>query len=266
MKKILLTGAGGNLGTMLRQRFHHLPCFRGVNLKVSDHNEFISAPKDHEVQLCDLANLEHVKNLVTGCESIIHLGGISEEASFDSILESNIRGTYNIYEAARQQGISRVVFASSNHVTGYHPSETSLNANSQMRPDSIYGISKGFGELVARYYYDKFNIESACIRIGSCFPEPTNRRMLSTWLSYTDFTSLLEAVISTKNLGFAIVYGVSANQDSWWDNCLVEHLNWKPKDNAAVYADKIISASGEEELETFQGGEFARQGHVNNPK
>ena len=117
---------------------------------------------------------------------MVHLGGISTEKPFDDIVQANIMGAYNLYEAARIHGTRRIVFASSNHVTGFYRQDEVVDTAAPVRPDGYYGLSKAFGENLARFYYDRYGIETVAIRIGSSFPEPKDRRMLATWMSYDD--------------------------------------------------------------------------------
>ncbi len=261
MSKILLTGAAGMLGKVLRESLNGWK----TTLRVSDIADLGKASKGEEVVQCDLSVMNSVLNLVDGCDAIIHLGGISTENTFDNILNANIRGTYNIYEAARQKRVSRILFASSNHIIGFHNRETRLDANSSMRPDSMYGVSKGFGEILARYYYDKYGIETASIRIGSNFPKPLNKRMLVTWLSSSDLTSLVKSVFTTDWLGYAVIYGVSANKEQWWDNHLTAYIGWIPQDSSEQFEndENLISeiVDPNDPAVRYQGGSFVSAGH-----
>lgn len=261
MTRILLTGAAGMLGKVLRENL------RGWqdSLRVSDIADLGEARPGEEIVQCDLSDLSAVIDLVAGCDMIIHLGGQSTENTFDRILDANIRGTYNIYEAARKAGVSRILFASSNHVIGFHERETLLDAEAPMRPDSLYGVSKGFGELLTRYYFDKFGIETACVRIGSSFPKPQNRRMLATWLSFDDLTALVKAIHDADRIGHAVVYGVSDNREKWWDNHLSAYIGWAPKDTSevfeheAMFRDEVTDPN--DPAIRYQGGGFAAAGH-----
>lgn len=196
MSRILLTGAGGVVGSELRKSLNG---FKQI-LRVSDIADLGDAADGEELVQCDLGDKAAVMKLVEGCDSIVHLGGQSLEHSFDRILNANIIGVYNIYEAARIHGVKRILFASSNHVIGFHDRGTLLDAKSEFRPDSMYGVSKGYGELLARYYWDKFGIETAVVRIGNCFPKPTNKRTMAIWLSFNDFTSMVKQVLKRRAL------------------------------------------------------------------
>ena len=179
-------------------------------------------------------------------------------------MNANINGVFNLYEAARKNGNPRIIFASSNHAIGFHDQTTKLDASSPTRPDGLYGVSKCFGESMASMYHDKFGVETACVRIGSCFPEPRNHRMLATWLSADDFVRLIERVFAISRLGWPIIYGASDNTMSWWDNGQVSYLGWKPQDNGEIYRAKVDAAMAQPGADSadmiYQGGFFATDG------
>ncbi|MFN4128927.1 MAG: NAD-dependent epimerase/dehydratase family protein [Paracoccaceae bacterium] len=261
MKRLLITGAAGSLGRLCRARLGDL----AETLRLSDLAEMAPAGPGEEVVRCNLADSNAVQDLVQGCDSIVHLGGIAVESSFETILQGNLIGTYNLYEAARKAGVRRIAFASSNHAIGFHTRETRLGPDAPVRPDTLYGVSKCFGEALARLYHDKFGIESALIRIGSCFPEPSDHRMLATWLSPDDLIRLLERVLRAPRLGCPIIYGVSANDECWWDNSHVAYLGWHPQDNAEIYRaalDACMSPPQADDPQVrYQGGGMAAAGH-----
>ena len=256
LKRLLITGAAGVLGRVSRQRLSHV----AEKIRISDVAPLeVSAAHEEAVQ-CDLADRRAVEQLVAGCDGILHFGGISTEDKFSKILSANIQGIFNLYEAARNNGSPRIFLASSNHVIGFHKRTEHLDAQVLPRPDGYYGVSKCFAEGVATLYYDKFGLETAIVRIGSCAPEPVTHRMLSTWLSHDDLISLIECVFRAPKLHCPVIYGVSANDASWWDNSAVSYLGWKPKDNAAAFRAKVKAAaapSGKEGIAAlYQGGEY----------
>lgn len=259
--RVLLTGAAGALGKVLRTRLNN--CYE--TLRLSDLLPVEKPGVGEEIEQCDLADFDAVMALCKDCDAIIHLGGIATEDRFDKILDANIKGAYNLYEAARQNGVKRIIFASSNHTIGFYDRDTVIDGNVPLRPDSLYGVSKGFGEILARYYFDKFSIESVCIRIGSSFPKPVNRRMLATYLSYDDLAGLVKKALAADRIGFAIVYGASNNQQKWWDNRLVGYIGWEPQDSSAPFehesqiADEIVDPN--DPAIRYQGGAFAANGH-----
>ena len=261
MQRLLITGAAGALGKLLRKE---LAGYAPV-IRLSDIADLGSAGAGEETMPLDLADAEAVHKLVDGCDYIVHLGGVSVEDTFEKILQSNIRGTYNVFEAARKTGKPRILFASSNHAIGFHTRETRLDATSAQRPDSIYGVSKCFGEAMASYYFDKFGIESVCVRIGSCFPEPKDRRMLATWLSGADLVRLVKCIAEAPRVGHTIVYGASANREQWWDNRHAAFLGWIPQDSSEQFRARIEAAmprpAHDDPAVVYQGGGFAKAGH-----
>jgi uronate dehydrogenase len=229
-------------------------------VRVSDITELGEAAAHEETRVVDLSNREAVMQMVEGVDAIVHLGGISIDAPFDDLLEANIRGTYNLYEAARKHGVKRIVYASSNHVTGFHPVTSVLDTDAPHRPDSLYGVTKCFGESLSRYYFDRFGIETVCLRIGSSFAEPRNARMLVTFLSYRDFIELVRCSLLTNRVGHAVVYGVSDNAATWWDNSKAAFLGYRPGDSSQPYAGQFPAVAPNAELadpaQLFQGGPF----------
>lgn len=260
VSRLLLTGAAGGLGKVLRER---LRPFADV-IRLSDVAEMAPADGPHEeVVPCDLADKKAVDALVAGCDAIVHLGGVSVERPFEEILEANIKGVFHIYEGARRHGIRRIVFASSNHVIGFYRQSERLDAHVARRPDGYYGLSKSFGEDVAQFYFDRYGIETVSIRIGSSFPEPANRRMMSTWLSYRDLTDLVGKSLFTPDVGHLVVYGASANRDQWWDNHAAAKLGFVPQDSSEPFRTKVEAqppVAANDPNAVYQGGAFTAQG------
>lgn len=258
--RILLTGAAGGLGQVLRdalQAHAHI-------IRASDISPLAPSRGAHEeVHRCDLADKAGVLGLAEGVDAIVHLGGVSVERPFEDILDANIRGTFHVYEAARQQGVKRIVFASSNHVTGFYPQGVELDTHAQRRPDGYYGLSKAYGEDMATFYFHRYGIETVSLRIGSSFPEPRNRRMLSTWLSYPDLEHLVARALLAEDVGHSVVYGVSANRDLWWNNRHAAHLGYAPRDSSEMFRTQIErqpAPAADEPGSGFQGGPFTAAG------
>jgi uronate dehydrogenase len=258
--RLLLTGAAGGLGRVLRPRL----ASRCTLLRLSDVAAMEPAGHNEQVVPAELQDAQAVHALLEGMDAVVHLGGVSTEQRFEAILQANIVGTYNLYEAARQQGVKRIVFASSNHVTGFYRQDEVISPADPPRPDGHYGISKAYGENLSRFYFDRYGIETACLRIGSSFPEPKDRRMLATWLSYGDLERLVVACLTAPVLGHSIVYGVSVNHPRWWDNSAAAHLGFVPQDSsepfrAAVEARQPTLDRGDPAV-IYQGGAFVRTG------
>lgn len=262
--RILLTGAAGGLGKVLRETLR--PYARV--LRLSDIAAMAPAEGPHEeVVPCDLADKDAVDALLDGVDAVVHLGGISVERPFEEVIEANIRGTYHLYEAARRHGTRRVVFASSNHVIGFHRQGVRLDSRSPRRPDGYYGLSKSFGEDLASFYHDRYGIETVSVRIGSSFPQPRNRRMMHTWLSYRDLTDLVRRGLFTPGVGHTVVYGVSDNRDSWWDNSGAAILGYVPQDSSEVFRAEIErqpEPSADDPDRIYQGGAFTAAGPYEN--
>jgi uronate dehydrogenase len=258
--RLLLTGAAGGLGQVLRQR--PKPWTR--TLRITDRAPLAAADSREEAVVCDLADRAAALELTRGVDAILHFGGISVETRFDDILQSNIVGTYNIYEGARRNGVKRVVFASSNHVTGFYRQDERIDTTAPMRPDGLYGVSKCFGENLSRFYFDRHGIETVALRIGSSFPAPRDRRMLSTFLSYDDLTELVRVSLFTPRVGHTVIFGVSDNTRKWWDNSRAEHLGFRARDNAERERDRIEhevpAPAPDDPAALYQGGSFTHAG------
>ena len=257
---LLMTGAAGALGQAMRSRLKS----NCEVLRLSDIGEMAPAQAGEEVVQADLADAQAVSSMVEGCQAIVHFGGVSTEQPWGPILQANIIGLYNLYEAARIHGVKRVIFASSNHVMGCYRQSEVVDAMSPPRPDGLYGVSKAFGEDISRMYFERCGIETACVRIGSCTPEPRDRRMLASWLSFDDLHRLITACLSTQVLGHSIIYGISDNSVSWYDNRLARHIGYRPRDSADVFRDAVLARTPEPDLKDptvqCQGGAYLKLG------
>ncbi|MEE1928303.1 NAD(P)-dependent oxidoreductase [Streptomyces sp. TRM 70351] len=260
-RTILLTGAAGGLGTLLRDL---LPPY-GYALRLFDVAPVPGgAGPDEEVVTADLADRAALREAVRGTDAVVHLAGISGEAPFEQILRANIEGTYHLYEAALAEGVRRVVFASSNHAVGFTPrpgdGDPLIPVHTPHRPDTFYGLSKNFGEDLAQLYWDRHGLETVSVRIGSCFPEPTTVRMLSTWLSPADAARLLHAALTAEGVGHTVVYGSSANTRLWWDLASARALGYTPQDDSEPYAARLLAEHGDlrpdDPAHTRLGGDF----------
>lgn len=258
--RLLLTGAAGGLGQALRERLKP----NCKVLRLADRVPLGAAGTQEEVVLAELSDANAVMSMMQGVDAVVHLGGVSVEAAFEPILQANILGVYNLYEAARKLGVKRVIFASSNHVTGFYKQSETINASHPPRPDGLYGVSKAFGEDLSRLYFDRYGIETACVRIGSSFAEPKDRRMLATWLSFDDLHRLITACLTTPVLGHSIIFGMSDNAVTWWDNAQARHVGYVPQDSSDVFRDAVYARTAAPDLTDpavqYQGGAFVRTG------
>ncbi|MFF1375197.1 NAD-dependent epimerase/dehydratase family protein [Streptomyces sp. NPDC058308] len=256
-RTVLLTGAAGGLGTLMRGL---LPTTYGYDLRLLDVRPVEGEP---DAITADLADTAALREAVRGVDAVLHLAGISLESTFEKILRANIEGTYNLYEAAREEGVRRIVFASSNHAVGFTPrprgDDPLIPVDTPRRPDTFYGLSKSFGEDLAQLYWDKHGIETVSVRIGSCFPEPSSVRMLSIWLSPEDGARLFHAALTAEDVGHTVVHGSSANTRLWWDLSSARALGYAPQDDSERYAEKLLAEQGE--LDPAHPGQTRLGGH-----
>ncbi len=257
MTKVLLTGAAGNLGRVLSAGLAD-----DYTLRLTDIVTAHEMPDGAIFRPADLADKDAVLALCEGVDAIVHFGAIASEANFEDILEANLRGTYHIFEGARRNG-ARVIFASSNHAIGFHERDDALSEDCQLRPDSYYGLSKAYGELLGRTYWAKHGVENACLRIGSCFAEPADRRQLHTWMSFADLTALVRCCLTADTIGHAVYWGVSDNTGRWWSDLAAEQIGFTPQDSADAYASTVEGSEADIDpvAARYQGGAFCSQGY-----
>lgn len=213
-----------------------------------------------EIVLGDLADLDRLTEAAADVDVIVHFGGVADEASYEDIRTANIDGTYHVYEAARRAGVQRVIYASSNHIVGFHPASEVLDESAALRPDTYYGVSKAFGEAIASLYWDKWGVESVLLRIGTCRPAPEDRRQLALWLSWPDAVELVRSAIESGPVGCQVVYGTSANTERWWNaDAGWAAIGYVPKDNAADHAAAVDHSAPATQ---FHGGGFTAADYV----
>lgn len=237
MKKLVLTGAAGRLGSYLREPLTKM-CDELVSTDLADDIGKLY-PGESYVQ-ADLSSLDAMLEVIKGADMVVHFGAIGDEAPWDDILQSNIIGAYNVWEAAYRCGVKRVVYASSVHAVGMHLKTDTIGLDAPHRPDTYYGLAKCFCEDLASLYWDKRGVESVCMRIFSC-AQATNARSIGTWLSYDDLIHLVERSIDSPVVGFTVVYGISNNDRAVVDNSKAGHLGYRPKDNAEVFAKAVFA-------------------------
>jgi uronate dehydrogenase len=239
MESILITGAAGKIGNVLRKGM------RGSYLliRLLDIAPLGTAEAGEEILVTDIRDIVPLEKAMTGIDCVVHLAGASEEAEWEKVLPLNIEGCYNVFEAARRQGVKRVIFASSNHAVGFHRRERFIDNTVAPRPDSRYGVSKAFGEALGRLYSDKHGLSVACLRIGTFrTPDrPVDARGLLTWISHRDMVQLVRRCIDHPNYHFVLVYGVSKNLRSRWDNTNVKFLGYRPEDDSETFATEILA-------------------------
>ena len=260
-RRLLLTGAAGNLGKELRPR---LAAYCDT-LRLSHRKAFGPAGAGEEIVLAELSDKAQMLALLKDVDAVVHMGGVATEQPWETILAGNIVGMVNLYEAARINKVKRIVFASSNHVTGFYRQDQVVSPRDPVRPDGFYGLSKAFGENLAQMYWDRHGIETISLRIGSSFPEPKDRRMLATWMSYDDTERLVVAALTAPIVGHSIIYGMSDNGRVFWDNTSARHIGYRPQDSSERFRDAVEARQqkidGTDPEAIYQGGAFVNQGH-----
>lgn len=250
MTRILITGATGVIGTALQRGLAddyaplRLLDIRAAADKGAEDEEIIG-------NLCDMALAQRA---VANIDVVIHLAGVPREGAWEQILPNNIVATYNLFEAARQAGVKRIVFASTNHVVGYRRADRLVDVSEPVRPDSRYAVSKVFGEALGRLYADKHGIDVACLRIGSFREEPQEYRQLTTWMSPRDMVDLVKACITAPSFHFAVVFGVSGNKRRMWFDDAADILKFSPSDNAEDFAARLKAPQDTFIAGLFHGG------------
>lgn len=241
-QKLLITGAGGLIGGILWKGLSGSYELYGLDSRGNT-----AAANTFQADITESGQVESVFDRIAGLTYVIHLAGIAQvDADWPSAFRVNIGGTQNVYAAAHDHGVRRVIFASSNHATGaYEGFPPSLHTKRDMplikvsdaiRPDGFYGVSKAAGEAIARMYYELYGLESICLRIGSVNKEDSpraNARLQSTWLSHRDLLQLVKCSLEAE-VGFGIYYGVSDNKRRFWDISNAEReLGYHPQDDAS---------------------------------
>ena len=254
MKKILITGAGGDVGTHLRRELAGR-----YALRLSDIRTIRPLAQGESYVRADVARLADMMRATKGVDAIVHLGAWSVEGDWETILSANIAGTYNAFEAARRNGVKRVLFASSNHAVGFYRRDRTIDHRVYPKPDSRYGVSKVFGEALGSLYADKYGLEVYIMRIGNVATAPVDKRRLSIWLSPRDLAQLVSIGIDHPDVRFEIVYGISGNKRAWYDNANAFRLGYRPQDDSEPRAAELLAKhvdNADPRVELFQGGTF----------
>jgi uronate dehydrogenase len=256
MQRVLMTGAAGGIGLHMRRLLK--PIYPGLVLSDMKRPDDLGA--DETFIPADLTNPAEIEAACKGIEGIVHFGGYSVEGTWEQILNANIIGCYNLFEAARRAGVKRVIFASSNHAVGFYPRTTTIPTEVIPRPDSRYGVSKVFGEGLGAMYAYKHGIGVTSLRIGNLGVQPIDERRLAIWLSPEDLVKQIRIGLEKPDLVYEVMYGVSDNARSWYDNSNATRLGYKPEGKAEDYKDAAMAAQAkltrDPVSEFYQGGTF----------
>ena len=212
--RIVLTGAAGGIGSALRAPLRE----RAELVRLVDTDPIEDVAEGEEALDLDLSDLDGLRRAFRGTDAVVHLAAVPSETAFEEIAEANLRGAYHVFEAARLEGVRRVVFASSNHATGFYGRDATISPAAPPRPDSLYGTSKVFGEALGSLYADKFGLEVVCLRIGAFEETPPDGPTRPMWLSPGDMVRLAWAALTAPGITFHVVYGLSRTGSRWWAN------------------------------------------------
>ena len=254
MKQILVTGAAGDVGSHLRRELAGR-----YRMRLSDRKPITDLQQGEDFVLADIASGDGLDAVVRGVDAIVHLGGFSVEGPWETILQANIIGCYNVFEAARAAGVKRILFATSNHAVGFYRRDETIDHEVYPRPDSRYGVSKVFGEALGSLYADKYGMEVFNMRIGNVNPRPVDKRRLAIWISPRDLAQLVTIGIEHPGVRFEIVYGISGNRRSWYDNSNAHRLGYRPQDDSEAWAEEVLAKekpAADPRTEQYQGGTF----------
>jgi uronate dehydrogenase len=241
MKTILITGAAGTIGTSLRQHLANDYHFRCLDINPVTDAE--------EVVIADITDLNAVMSAMHGVDAVIHLAADPQvNQPWETVYTSSISGTYNVFEAARLANVSKIIYASSIYVSwGEIEREQRLAPDKPVHPSSLYAVGKVFGEALARFFTDKYNISVICLRIGAFHEEPQPENYIyyghlsRIWCSPRDLAQLVKQSLENDNLGFQIFYALSNNSGHLCDMSNAEKLlGYQPLDDAKLFLRKRV--------------------------
>jgi len=259
--RIGITGGAGKVGTALRK----VLSARFAAVRIIDLVEPAELAANESFVAADMSELHQLVPAFAGLDGIIHLAGLNTERNLQQMLHVNVLGASNLYEAARLNGVPRIVLGSSNHAMGFYRRDEKVGSYDQMRPDTLYGLSKCWAELTGGLYFDKAGIRTLSIRIGNAQERPTTPRSLEIWISPGDLAQLCVIGLTHPEIDCIAVYGVSAGGGNWYDNSEAERLGYRPVDHIVDFAapealvPDIMPLS--DLAETYQGGPFVTWDH-----
>jgi nucleoside-diphosphate-sugar epimerase len=229
-RRVLITGAAGRIGLEMTRRLKDR-----YDLRLHFNRTVPDEPAVNDYVVADIAEFSQIAPAMEGIDSVVHLAGEPAVSTpWDRVNRANIVGLYNVYESARQAGVNRIVFASTNHVMGMNDRDENWPVYSRqpVRPDSLYGVSKAFGETLGRHYYDRYGMSFINLRIGAYGERPRDEIARYMWLSPRDCAQLIWRCIES-DVGYATYYAISGNTSRTWDiTDAVVQLGYVPEDNA----------------------------------
>lgn len=252
-QRILITGAAGRIGAVLRQGLRD----QYPQIRITDVRPLSNPQENEEIVIADIRDMAAMEQAMDGVEAVVHLAGTPSARDWATVTSLNIQGTYAVFEAARREGVSRIVFASTMHTMGMYPVTEPLTPDDPVRADSYYGVSKVFGEALLRYYVDKHGLSGVCLRIGSFASEPKNLHQLQTWISHRDMVTLVHCALRQADIDFVVVFGFSKNAAFSGIDPNAAKIAYRPLDNAEDYRDKLrqggVEVDGSPDIPLFGG-------------
>ena len=226
--RVLITGAAGAIGTALRVGLR--PAWR--HLRLTDIRPIADPANNEEPIVTDIGDRAALERMMRGVQAVVYMTGVGGDYTLEDLFRVNVRGVFDVFEAARLGGVQRIVYASSNHAFGCYPITELVSPALPPRPDSLYGAFKVFGETMLREYFERHGIRSVSLRIGTFRTLPIDQRSLATWLSPGDVARLVDCALRHPDPGCLVVNGYSNNTriktfDPNW-----EFLGYQPQDNA----------------------------------
>ena len=234
---VLITGAAGLVGSGLRREL----AADGLQLRLFDRQPVTALAPHETAVLGDISDASLLTSAMQGARAVVHLAGCTTDAPMEDQLAGNVVGAFNVFEAARQAGVERVIYASSHHVVGYYPRRRRIGTDVLLRPDSRYGLTKAFGEQVGAMFADKYGLRVLCVRIGFVEERPVDQRRLSIWSSWRDLAQLVRIGLNHPQLRYEVVYGVSGNARGFFDNAAAFRLGYRPQDDAEQHAAAVLA-------------------------
>ncbi|WP_314325079.1 NAD(P)-dependent oxidoreductase [Paenarthrobacter ilicis] len=267
MKRIAITGAGGNVGTGLRKQLLN----QGYQLLLLGRSPITELDANEEAAEIDVRDQDRLTELLRGSDAVVHLAACTTDAAWSDQVSLSIEGTISLFDAARDAGVERVIYASSHHVVGLHPRQPALGLPAELRPDSRYAVGKAFGESIGALYAFKYGMRVLNIRIGNVNTRPLDRRRLGSWLSWEDLGQLVAIGIEHPELVYEIVYGISDATGRNYDNSAAYALGYKPSATSEPFEDLVNredpapahgSAAERSAAELTLGGGFSESEYV----
>lgn len=263
METLVITGAGGHVGAairpLLRDKYH---------LALLDRVAIGDAKDNESAIVADIGDEPALVEAFRGAAGIVHLAGCTTEEPIRQQIAGNVQGAWNVFSAAKEAGVARVVFTSSHHVVGHYPRYRRLGPEAILRPDSRYGLTKAFGEHCGAFFADQSGLRVLAIRVGFVGEKPIDRRRLAIWISPRDLVQLIEIGLTHESLRYALVYGVSNNARGFFDNSAAFALGYRPQDSADDHAAAILAGAPENPDDLGSrviGGAMAEQGFSGDP-